>query len=322
MIKYYGWYDSNPSLEGTLALGYWNYVVNEYALEGKDQNDLVRYTKEHYVRACRNYMDKLTENSPNRKFFIDIPLAEVYFDGSRIAEDGYEENIPIWKTLDWIEYVVNELESDGRVLGWYHADEPEVWGYREIVNGNVVNTNPKVPYTFLQERYLHIKSISDKPVLTVFCDIPLFLDRYYSHIISYTPFFDIFGFDYYPFTPTNKTINSKKFEEFINISSNIDSKMPILFVGQGSGGTEFSNRVPFIQEHQALAMEFFKHCPKERRFGYLLWSANPRYANQSAIQNGTLALRFLHEWELSADRLKNIKIKNSFKDYIKRLFRL
>lgn len=326
-MKYYGWYDPNPEDTGTLALSYWNHIVNTYPSVGKDQNDLSRYTKKHYVESCRRYMDAHTKVHPDRKFFIDLPLAEVYNVGTKLADDGFKENIPVWKTLDWIEYVVRELDTDERVLGWYHADEPEVWGYREVVNGNVTNANPPIPYQFLSDRYFHIKAFSNKPVLALFCDVPLFIERFYKYTVKYTPFFDIFGFDYYPFQKLNKNINeinTKKFREFINIASNIREGMPILYVGQGSGSPEFNTRVPTLEEHQALFQEFVKYCPEDRRFGYLLWSANRQYANDNAIENGTIALSSLTQWS----KLENIHSKgkvysvlNYFKKWFKKLFR-
>lgn len=298
-MRYYGWYDPNPSDKGTIALSYWNHVVNEYANIGNNPNDLVRYTKEHYVQACKKYMDEHTYFFPDRKFIIDIPTAEVYYEGTKTASDGYKENIPIWKTTEWIEYVINELDKDERVLGWYQADEPEVWGYREVVNGNVTNSNPPIEYAFLKDRYDIIKSLSTKPVIVVFCDTKLFLDRYYHKILKYGKFFDVFGFDYYPFTPSNKRIDSTRIKNFINISCNIDPNLPILFVGQGSGTSEFNTRTPYLQEHQNLFQEFIKNCPANLRFGYLLWSANSAYADSSALVNGNLALHYLNDWILT-----------------------
>jgi len=96
-MNYYGWYDPNPEHLGTIALSYWNHVVNTYPSKGKDQNDLIRYSKEHYVQACKDYMDAHTSILPDRKFIIDIPLSEVYSDGIKVAEDGYTENIPSMK---------------------------------------------------------------------------------------------------------------------------------------------------------------------------------------------------------------------------------
>lgn len=322
-MNYYGWYDPNPEHLGTIALSYWNHVVNTYPSKGKDQNDLIRYSKEHYVQACKDYMDAHTSIVPDRKFIIDIPLSEVYNDGTKVAEDGYPENIPIWITDEWIEYVVNNLDSDDRVLGWYHADEPEVWGYREVVNGNVTNLNPKIDYFFLKKRYDIIKKDSKKPVLAVFCDVTLFLDRYYHKILKYGKFFDIFGFDYYPFGPNKNHIDVSRIKNFINISCNIDEKLPILFVGQGSGTPEFNTRVPYIQEHQQLFQEFIRQCPEDRRYGYLLWTANSQYADNMAIQNGNIALHYLQDWIKSATSSLPVKtFRFNILNWIRRLLKI
>jgi len=300
-MKNYGWYDSPILCQGNLVLSYWNHVVNTFPSVGNDQNDVRRYTQEHYVQACKDYMNAHTFVEPQRKFIIDIPLTEVYSNGQVIAEDGYPEDIPIWKTPEWITYVVNELNSDDRIVGWYQADEPEVWGYREVVNGNVVNSSPKIPYTFLKERYDLIKSLSNKPVVTVFCDTSLLKARYYNDILSKGKFFDIFSFDYYPFTPSNNTVDERKIQAFINIANTIDKNMPILFVGQGSGGVVFNNRVPTLAEHEKLFKAFIKYCPKSKRFGYLLWSGSTDYATPEALNTGNKALLSLDVWENEQD---------------------
>ena len=322
-MKYYGWYDPNPTDKGTIALSYWNHIVNEYANIGSSPNDLDRYTKEHYVQACKTYMDEHSYFFPDRKFIIDIPIAEVYYEGTKTADDGYKENIPIWKTSEWVEYVVNQLDKDDRVLGWYHADEPEVWGYREVINGNVTNSNPSIEYTFLKERYEILKALSTKPVFAVFCDTTLFLNKYYDKIIKYGKFFDVFGFDYYPFTYTNKKIDTTRIKNFINISANIDSNLPVLFVGQGSGTAEFNTRTPYLQEHQDLFQEFIRNCPEERRFGYLLWSANPAFADSNAIINGNLALHYLGEWvqSIKISMLRDTNVFKILKKWILSLFK-
>lgn len=301
-MNFYGWYDGSPNTEGTVALHYWNNIVNEYALEGEDQNSSIRYTKEHYVNACRNYMDKHTEVNLGKKFIIDIPLAEVWYNEAITAIDGYSQNVPIWKTPEWIEYVIKELDPDPRVIGWYQADEPEVWGYREVVNGNVVNNNPEIRYSFLRSRYLVIRSLTRKPIHAVFCDVSLYSQRYREKVLEVGPFFDVFMFDYYPFTPLNDKVDKSKFKEFIKIVDEIDSNMPVMFVGQGSGGLEFNNRVPTVSEHEELFKEFIRHCPRSRRYGYLLWSANPSYASPKAIAHGEIALKYIRQWEIEVDQ--------------------
>lgn len=310
-LKWYGWYDGEPISQGNVVLSYWNHIVNTYPSEGKDQNDLKRYTKEHYVQSCKRHMEAHTFNNPNKKFIIDLPVSEVYYDGTVIADDGYEENIPIWKTLDWIEYVVKELENDDRIIAWYHADEPEVWGYREVVNGNVTNANPKIKYGFLKDRYDLLKRVSKKPVLAVFCDVPLFLDNYYHKIVNNGPFFDIFGFDYYPFTPKNKKVDPDRIKKFLNISANINQSMQVLYVGQGSGSTEFNTITPTLLMHEELFKTFIRLCPEERRFGYLLWSY--QWADAFAKVTGDIVLipqnikRWIDDVDIEEKNKPNLK---------------
>jgi hypothetical protein len=109
-------------------------------------------------------------------------------------------------------------------------------------------------------------------------------------------------FDYYPFTPTNFKVDTDKFKQFMKIVDEIDSNMPVMFVGQGSGGLQFGNRVPTIAEHQELFKQFIRHCSRPRRYGYLLWSANPTYATSKAINNGEIALTYIKEWEKEVDQ--------------------
>jgi hypothetical protein len=299
MIKYYGWYDGIPKSNGNLVLSYWNHVVNEYPVVGDSPNDVSRYSKENYVLSIKKFMDLHTESehTRNRKFIIDIPINEVYHNGQITAEDGYPENVIIWKTSDWIEYVVKELENDDRIIGWYHADEPEVWGYREVVNGNVVNTNPTIPYQFLKERYDLIKSISSKLVFSIFCDVPLFNKRYYNDIKNNGAFYDVFMFDYYPYTLDYKYPTWSKITDFVEINNELHSEKMIVYVGQGSGSPMFNTRVPIMDEHQRMYVEFCKNVPTEKRFGYLLWSHS--WADEVAKYRGNLTLteNLLKLWE-------------------------
>jgi hypothetical protein len=320
-MKYTGWYDSPIQANGNLVLSYWNHVVNEFPSIGNDHNDIRRYSKEHYVQACKDYMNTHTFVEPNRKFIIDIPLTEVYSNGQAMNEDGYPEDMPIWKTSEWVTYVVNELRFDDRVVGWYQADEPEVWGYREVINGNVVNNSPKIPYTFLKERYDLIKSLSEKPVVAVFCDPSLFKARFYNDILSKGKFFDIFGFDYYPFTPSNSTVDERKMKQFIYFADSILPTMPILFVGQGSGGLEFGNRVPTLDEHERLFKAFIKLSKKSNRFGYLLWSGSTTYASPEALNLGNKALSNTKVWEREQDSSVTPSLLQQIISIIKRLFR-
>jgi hypothetical protein len=328
MIQYYGWYDAGVESNGNLVISYWNHIVNEYPVVGESPNDVIRYSKENYVLSIKKFMDLHTQTNPMKKFLIDIPLCEVYYDGQKTASDGYLENIPIWKTNDWIEYVVKELEDDDRIIGWYHADEPEVWGYREVVNGNVVNENPQIPYQFLKGRYDFIKSISSKLVFSVFCDVPLFNKRYYNDIKNNGAFYDVFMFDYYPYTLNYTEPNWMKISNFVNLSNELHPKMKIMYVGQGSGSKEFNTRVPSMSEHERMYLEFCKYVPSDNRFGYLLWSYS--WADDVARYRGNLTLteNLLNLWE--SDNLLPIEVTppvvketliTKIKKFIRRIFR-
>ena len=293
----YGWYNGTPTSNGNVVLTYWNKIVNDYPSVGENGNDPKRYSKEHYVKAVKRFIDDHLKENPNRKFIIDIPVAEVWWKGTQIAEDGFEEVIPEWKTIKWIQYVISKLDSNPHIIGWYHADEPEVWGYREVVNGNPISNAPIIPHKYLKERYDSIKLISEKPVISVFCDVPLFYKRYYTDIKTYGAFFDIFGFDHYPFLIRGNDGSLDKIKQFINIATEINPLIPIMFVGQGSGSDEFNTRVPNLKEHQQLYTEFTKWCPPHRRYGYLLWAHD--YGTNEATVLGDFVLNptILSNWE-------------------------
>jgi hypothetical protein len=315
--KLYGWYNGSPKAEGNVVLSYWNKIVNDYPSVGEDGNDPRRYSKEHYVEAVKRFMNDHLKKNPNRRFIIDLPVAEVWWAGTRIAEDGFEEVIPEWKTLEWIKYVVDELNSNSNIIGWYHTDEPEVWGYREVVNGNPISNAPIIPYYFLKQRYDLIKSISSKPVIAVFCDVSLFYKRYYNDIKKYGAFFSVFGFDHYPYLIRGNDGSLNKIKQFINIATEIDPLIPVMFVGQGSGSEEFNTRVPNLKEHQELYTTFTKYCPSSRRFAYLLWAYD--YGTIQATRLGDIVLHcrnnecLLNTWDW-----ENFTLKQEVTYYLKK----
>lgn len=323
---YFGWYNGTPTSNGNITIAYWNHIVNEYPVIGNSQNDIIRYSKENYVLALRKFMDYHNKESVNRKFIIDLPISEVYHDGIITASDGYDENVILWKELDWIEYIVRELETDDRIVGWYHADEPEVWGYREVVNGNVVNNNPTIPYTFLKDRYERIKSISSKLVFSVFCDTKLFCERFYEDIKTKGAFYDVFMFDYYPFTLDDRLPTWHKMGDFVKIHNELHPNKMIMYVGQGSGTPVFNTRVPTMEEHQRMFNEFCRYVPNEKRFGYLLWAHS--WADNIAQYRGNLILteNLLTQWRTEAYqpipiKEKPIHILTKIKRFITRLFK-
>ena len=315
--KLFGWYNGSPESNGNIVLTYWNKIVNDYPSVGEDGNNPLRYSKEHYVAAVQRFMDDHLKVNPNRKFIIDLPIAEVWWGGTRIAEDGFEEVIPEWKTLEWIEYVVKKLDSNPNIIAWYHTDEPEVWGHREVVNGNPISNAPIIPYTLLKSRYDFIKTISDKPVIAVFCDVPLFNKRYYNDIKDSGKFFDVFGFDHYPFLIRGNDASLDKVKKFIDIANEIDCEIPILFAGQGSGSDEFNTRTPSIVEHRKLYTEFTKWCPPNRRFAYLLWAYDYGTSDAKKLGDSVLEVDTLFNWEYKSPLQSLIyRIRRFFKKII------
>jgi hypothetical protein len=165
------------------------------------------------------------------------------------------------------------------------------------VNGNPISNAPIIPHKYLKERYDSIKLISEKPVISVFCDVSIFCKRYYTDIKTYGAFFDVFGFDHYPFLVRGNDGSLDKIKQFINIATEINPLIPIMFVGQGSGSDEFNTRVPNLKEHQQLYTEFTKWCPPHRRYGYLLWAHD--YGTNEATVLGDFVLNptILSNWE-------------------------
>jgi hypothetical protein len=170
----------------------------------------------------------------------------------------------------------------------------------------------------LKQRYDSIKLISDKPVIAVFCDVPLFYKRYYTDIKTYGAFFDVFGFDHYPFLVRGKDHSLDKIKQFINTSNKINPAIPIMFVGQGSGSDEFNTRSPNLQEHQQLYTEFTKWCPPSKRFAYLLWAYD--WADDNSVRLGEYVLQSekLYSWEYTS-LIHHIIAK--IKSYIRKFFK-
>lgn len=320
---YKGWYDGVPNeSSGNVVFSYWNHVVNEYPQWGENENDVSRYTVDHYIKALEAYMDAHTENDPNKKFIIDIPLTEVY-------DDGYDPDtgkyIPIFKKIDFIRKLVFYMDLDPRVVAWYFADEPEVWGYDEVVNGVEISRYPELSYLFLKNRYLSIKDLTEKPIIAIFCDTVLFKKRYEKSIQEHGAFFDIFAFDHYPYTAHPEYDYSlKKVKDFIKIRNNINPSLPILFVGQGNGyyeGVNENARVPNKYEHTKLYNEFAKNATN--KYGYLLWSWS--YSDSEAKENGNWILNQIDNGTAIPEVIENPSVPKrtfwtKFLEIIKRIF--
>ena len=321
--KLYGWYNGDSISSGNVNLTYWNKVVNDYPSVGESKNDPKRYSKEHYVDALKRYISDQLNANPQRKFIIDLPVAEVWWDGTRMAEDGFEEVVPVWKTLEWVEYVVKHMDVYDCIVGWYNADEPEVWGYREIVNGNPISNAPVIPYYLLKQRYDLITTLSSKPVIAVFCDTTLYNSRYASDIRKYGMFFDVFGFDFYPYLLNeNKSLSTVK--EFINIAFKLDKNIQVLFVGQGSGSPDFNTRTPNLREHEDLYAEFTRWCLPQNRYAYLLWAYDHGTTQARRLGNYVLQSGILSTYEKSeTTMLKSFgkKLCKVYKRFLKLVLR-
>jgi hypothetical protein len=290
---YKGWYDGIPNeSKGNIVFSYWNHVVNTYPQWGEDHNDVSRYSAKHYIEALKVYMDAHSEKNEDVKFIIDIPLTEVY-NGGYDPETG--KDIPIFKTYEFIRQIVLTFERDRRVVAWYMADEPEVWGYSEVVLGAPINTNPELSYLFLKNRYQSIKELTFKSVIVIFCDTVLYKKRYEKDILTNGAFFDIFAFDHYPFASHPEyDFSLRKIGDFIKLRNQINPKMPILFVGQGNGyfeGVNNNARVPNEYEHIKLFNEFANKA--NNKYGYMLWSWT--YADKEAKTNGNNLLDKIDE---------------------------
>jgi hypothetical protein len=315
-----GWYDMQPNhhistqttddplLPNTLVLCYWNEVVNRYpTVFNKDlppdrqHDNPERYTAEHYVSAIRRMIKEHDVASNGRaRYMIDIPICQVYPDiseypsGYRPHPDGGVEYVPLYMDSEFISYVVTQLEDEPKVVGWYTADEPEVWGYREVVNNTVLNDFPPVTEQRLTQRYDLISFLSDKPQMVVFCDFTLVQRANYT----VSRFCDIVGFDIYPFM----RLSDKSMEPMRTFfKRHLNSHLQYCVVGQGIGPDDVNGnslRTPSSNDHLSftrfvLSMNMslsyqFEFTKKPAMWGYLLWSA--RYATQREIENGNVSM--------------------------------
>jgi hypothetical protein len=214
--KYYGWYDSNYKSvikpAGNTAIIYWNRVIDEYALRRVYDNPMV------YTDALRNMLDQLPETV---KVYIQLPL----YNGKDYGDGDRHRPIMYWWPL-----IIDAFDREDKVLGWYMLDEPEAHGYG-------ADDKPPMSYNTASYLYKTVKKYSKKPVLCVFVDIDLCNLKYPK-----MDFFDIFGFDYYPFVSqyihetdeeqehriTNRFLNWRRFIFTHNLRK-------VFYVGQGIG---------------------------------------------------------------------------------------
>lgn len=207
----------SPDLRQTkgIHVAYWNDIAVRYG--NKNPNDAANFTLEAYLSACSDYLDHCSFHGS--KSFIQLPINQVW-------------SVTDWEPAEWLADIVNEFKDHPALAGWYLADEPEVWGYSEPgPDGVPINANPKLSHSFLYKRYLRCKELAPHvPVLVVFCDLSLY-DKAYS---GKPAFYDIFGFDYYPFTDhEGHALQWRRFAEWRKRSRN----HPVMNVAQGCGSS-------------------------------------------------------------------------------------
>lgn len=205
----------SPDLRQTkgVHVAYWNDIAVRYG--NKNPNDVANFTLEAFLSACSDYLYHCAFHGS--KSFIQLPINQVW-------------SVTDWEPATWLADIVSTFKDHPALAGWYLADEPEVWGYSEPgPDGVPINANPKLTHSFLYDRYRKCKQLApDVPVLVVFCDLALY-DKAYS---GKPPFYDIFGFDYYPFTDhKGHALRWDRFTEWRKRSRN----HPVMYVAQGCG---------------------------------------------------------------------------------------
>lgn len=307
-----GWYDISPSSKsGNVAILYWNHAVNNYSPLGKvDKDDPSIYTLEHYIFSLQVALEKFYRHG--KKLYVHLPFFQVYK-----TPEGNETIL-----TEWWEPIVRHFATDPRVEGFYMADEPEVWGTEWSSH------KTPFPHSLAISKYAMIKSITMKPVLVVFCDTALYEKSYGGR----QPFFDIFGFDFYPFM-TQTEINRKGLgfttgsgyekkwilERVKDWTSLIKrNRFPrVVYVGQGcgerdiNGNLNWGQRDMVIEDFSLVGQMLREHIPVPLE-GYLLWSWER--ADKLARHLGTVEMQYQ-----AKNPIRPVK-RNCFIDFIRRLF--
>jgi hypothetical protein len=260
-----GWYSPDLDISsGGVFIEYWNGVVNKYSPRGiVDPNDASLYTAEHYITCLNLYLERLSESG--RRAFIELPIGQVW-------------NMADWEPARWTAQIVSAVHGQKACAGFYIGDEPEVWGYSSA------NTFPVLTADFMKARYKTVKAITDKPVLAVFVDPPLMRDRYGTVLNPSDRFFDIFGFDNYPFEKDRELNWSRVNSKLLDMKALWDAcgSPPLMYVGQGCGNVNLSGQPNFGQRNPS-SEELDEMLGRVKGiFGnldyYLLWSW--QYADQ------------------------------------------
>ena len=273
---YTGWYDGSPTSAGNVTLCYFNHVVNTYPSIGQDANDPRRYTASHYIEAIGRMIEAHRSIRKDRRFIIDLPLKQVWRD---------ENGMPVMIDDSFIERIVQAFDDNLHIVGWYAADEPELWGH--------VNNWPKLDHKILGRRYDAIKRHSDIPVICVFCDHKRTFDLLFDAHVAGRRIFDIFGFDYYPYRtdrdlPVQGSTCRRSFLDKMTQLGITYGARQILYVGQASGTADFETREPELEEMADLYEEWTKVISDRVCFGFLLWSWS--YASSVQRERGNFLL--------------------------------
>lgn len=254
-----GWY--SPDLElssGTVGIEYWNNIVNRYSPRGVvNPNDVTIYTQEHYIASLMVYLDQC--QAKGVQLFVDLPIGQVW-------------DMSNWEPATWTPAIVSAVHTHPALAGFYIGDEPEVWGYSSA------NVYPILNAEFMSNRYKSIKAITEKPALVVFVDPPLIRNRYGSLLNPKDRFFDIFGFDYYPFDQKKKLNWDRvaiRLEEMKTLWEEV-GEPPLMYVGQGCGNITTEGQPNFGQRNPDSTELDEMLARVKGLFGtldyYLLWS--------------------------------------------------
>lgn len=220
-------------------------------------NDASLYTADHYIASLKVYLDRLAESG--RRTFVELPIGQVW-------------DMTDWEPSGWTRQIVTAVHEHPGCAGFYIGDEPEVWGYSSA------NTFPVLTADFMKIRYDAVKAVTDKPVLVVFVDPPLMRNRYGSMLNPNERFFDIFGFDNYPFEKDRELSWSRVNSKLQDMKSLWDAcgNPPLMYVGQGCGIVNLEGQPNFGQRNPS-SEELDEMLGRVKGiFGdpdyYLLWS--------------------------------------------------
>ncbi len=274
--------------------------MNKYSPRGVvDVNDAALYTSAHYISSLNVYLDRLAESG--QRAFIELPIGQVW-------------NMTDWEPARWTSQIVAAVHKHKACEGFYIGDEPEVWGYSSA------NTFPVLTADFIKERYKAVKAITSKPVLVVFVDPPLMRNRYGSMLNPADRFFDIFGFDNYPFEKDRELNWSRVNSKLQDMKSLWDAcgKPPLMYVGQGCGSVSIEGQPNFGQRNPN-SEELDQMLGRVKGiFGdpdyYLLWSL--QYADQYMRALGNVHL------ETVSDVVTVAPEPSWFRKLLKRIFGL